>query len=123
MPDPTGTKFDGAMAFGSQIVAIGAVNFVAEDITFTAGSEWVETKNENGVPTRATGKITTPTGSATLQLEDDETAPPALFGTFTLTPIGGGTAIPVIITEVGQEFKQGEERKVKVNIRKQLAED
>jgi hypothetical protein len=108
------------MAFGAQDITIGTVTFVAENISYEDPSNWTVTKDSVGVPNKQHGVDDVPTGSATLQLPDTTTAPPAKYATFSLTPIGGGTAITVIISKVGQAFQQDGERKVNIDFRKKL---
>lgn len=120
MPDAAGTKNDGGMAFGSQVVTIGGATYIAEAFTLTRGSTWAESANENGVPNKQFGRQTIPTGSLTLQLVATTTAAPALFAEFDAIPTGESGAVTLIISEVGQVQGNDQEHKVNISVRKKL---
>ncbi|MES2568565.1 MAG: hypothetical protein V4710_00750 [Verrucomicrobiota bacterium] len=123
MPDPTGTKNNGGLVFGSQVFTIGTgedeQTFIAEAFSLSAGANRLASMNQHGVENKQVFIATTPNGDATLQLADEDTVPPAQFAEFTATLIGGGT-VTLIITEVGQAFTNNGETKLTIKVFKKL---
>lgn len=120
--NPAGTYSDNGLVFGSQVVTINAITYVAEDIDLTAGSKRIETTNENGVPNKQAFMDEVPNGSLTLQLASAATLAPTRYQTLSLTPVGtGATAQTYIISEVGQKFEAAGETKVSVKVYLQLS--
>jgi hypothetical protein len=120
MPDPAGTKNDGGLVFGSQVVTIDSVAYVAENISIDAPSTIIEQKDEYGVPSGQVIVEGFVTGTATLQLASSTTALPQIGDAFTLTQVGGGSAVYFLISQVGQSFSQDAETKVNVSFRKRI---
>lgn len=121
MTDHAGTKNDGGVVFGSQVLSIddrdeNAQNYIAEAFSLTQPSNWNERKNEHGVPNGQWGVEGIATGTATLQLEDATVKLPKLFAEFTATEVGG-SVITLIVSEVGQAFTHEGETKVNIGIR------
>lgn len=120
MPDPAGTKNDGGLVFGSQVVTIDSVAYVAENISIDAPSTIIEQKNQYGVPS---GQVIVEgfiTGTATLQLASSTTAMPSIGDTFTLVQVGGGSGVNFLVSQVGQSFSQDAETKVNISFRKRI---
>lgn len=109
------------MAFGSQTVTISTVAYIAESFSLKRGSNRAASMNQHGVENKQVFTATTPQGDLTLQLEDEETPAPPLFAEFTATPIGGGDAVTLIISEVGETQTNNGEAKVTVSVYKKLA--
>jgi len=120
MPDPAGTKNDGGLVFGSQVVTIDSVAYVAENISIDAPSTIIEQKNEFGVPKGQVIVEGFVTGTATLQLASSATAMPSIGDTFTLVQVGGGAAVNFLVSQVGQSFSQDAETKVNISFRKRI---
>ena len=104
MPNPSGTYNDGGLVFGSQVVSIVSVAYVAESINVDRSTSVIEQ---------------IPTGSMTLQLASSSTVAPSIGAAFTLVPVGGGSAT-FLISKVGEQFTQDGETKLSVDFRKQL---
>jgi hypothetical protein len=119
MPDPAGTKNDGGLVFGSQVVTIDSVAYVAENISIDAPSTIIEQKDEYGVPSGQVIVEGFVTGTATLQLASSATALPAIGDAFQITTVGGA-AVYFLISQVGQSFSQDAETKVNVSFRKRI---
>ena len=118
-----GTYNDNALVFGSQVITTvtGAVSYIGEDIDVTAGSKRIETTDQNGVANKQAFMDEVPNGSATLQLATLTTVPPSRYDTFSLVPVGGGTAVFFVISEVGQKFQAAGETKVSIKMYLQLS--
>jgi hypothetical protein len=119
MPDPAGTTNDGGLVFGSQVVTIDAVAYVAENISIDAPSTVIEQKDEYGVPSGQVIVEGFVTGTATLQLASSATVLPAIGDAFQITTIGG-TAVYFLVSQVGQAFSQDAETKCNISFRKRI---
>jgi hypothetical protein len=124
MPDAAGTKNDGGVVFGSQVLTIKNRSnvdqaYIAEAFSLDDPSNWFVRKNEVGVPNGQVGIDDVPTGSATLQLADDEVLLPKKYAVFSATEVGGST-ISLIVAKVGQAFTQDGETKVTIDIRAEI---
>lgn len=126
MPDPSGTKNDGGVVFGTQAVTIAdrdAVNteYILEGFSLDESSNWTVRHNQYGVYNGQFGvKAEPPTGSATLQLASSATKLPAMFAEFTAVEVGG-TNVTLIVAKVGQAFDQNGETKVSIDVRKKIS--
>lgn len=120
MSNPSGTYNDGGLVFGSQVVTISTVAYVAESINVDRSTSAIEQKNEYGVTTGQVLIDQIPTGSMTLQLASSTTVAPSLGASFTLDPIGGGSAVDFLVSKVGEQFSQDGETKLSVDFRKKL---
>lgn len=119
MPDPAGTKNDGGLVFGSQILTIDSVAYVAENISVDAPSAVIEQKNIYGVPSGQVIVEGFVTGTATLQLASSATVLPTIGDAFQLTTVGG-TSVYFLVSQVGQSFSQDAETKVNISFRKRI---
>jgi hypothetical protein len=119
MPDPAGTHSDGSLQFGSQVVTIGGVNFVAEDISYELGTKELTRRNQYNVPEAEVLLDDIGTGSMTLQLPAADTAPPLRGDPFTLID-AGGASLPMKISKVGRTWKSDSLIMLKVDIRQKL---
>jgi hypothetical protein len=124
MSDAAGTKNDGGVVFGSQILSINdrddsAQDYIAEQFSLEDGSNWFVRKNEVGVPNGQVGVDEVPTGSATLQLADDSVKLPKKYAVFTAVEVGGST-VSLIVAKVGEAFTQDGETKVTIDIRAEI---
>lgn len=104
---------DGAIPFGSRILAINSVNFAAED--FNINEPMQEIQRRNVVTNAPAGFVITDDfvdGTATLQLANAQTAP--LRGDSFITPIRGANA-NCVVSQVGTPESQGTDKKVSIN--------
>lgn len=124
MPDPAGTKNDGGVVFGSQVLSIddrddNPQDYIADAFSLDDPSNFFVRKNEVGVPNGQVGIDDVPTGTATLQLEDSTVKLPKKYAEFTATEVGG-SSITLIVAKVGQAFQSEGETKVTIDIRAKL---
>lgn len=119
MPDPAGTKNDGGLVFGSQVLTIDSVAYVAENISVDAPSAVIEQKNIYGVPSGQVIVEGFVTGTATLQLASSATVLPTIGDAFQLTTVGG-VSVYFLVSQVGQAFSQDAETKVNISFRKRI---
>ncbi len=110
---PTVTN-DGDIPFGSQVVTIGAVEYVAEEIEFEEKTTSIIRRNEINVPNGAIHINDLTKGKMTLQLESVDTAIPENNSQCSMD--FRGVAKDFIITNVSQPQKQDEIHKLKVEI-------
>jgi hypothetical protein len=108
------TYNDGAVPYGSRVLTINAVTYVADAFTITRGTKIIERNNELGEPSGWVAVATVPTGTATLQLAAAATAIPTLGLTFTITE---GT---FALIDVGQPEGEGDTKKVTISFRKDI---
>lgn len=125
MPDVAGTKNDGGVVFGSQVLTIDDrtgtdQTYIADAFSLDDPSNWFVRKNEKGVPNGQVGIDDVPTGSATLQLADEDVKLPKKFAEFDAVEVGG-TAVTLIVAKIGQAFTSEGETKVTIDIRAKLS--
>lgn len=106
--------------FGSQVITIDAVTFVAESLTFTEPTTPVERRDESGTPSGQVSIEDFANGSGVLQLAATSTVPPAIGATFTLTRNGSAT-VGCYVSEVGEPQSNADIRKVNISFRKRYA--
>lgn len=107
---------DGAIPHGSRIITINSVAYAAESFEISEPTATVERMNV--VTNNPAGQVTFPgfiTGSAVLQLDNAEIAPPQ-FANF-IAPIRGTNA-NFYVTDVGTPEALGEAKKVNISFRK-----
>ena len=116
------TYMDGIAAgsFGSRVLVIGGVTYVAESFSYEEGSTTIETRSEVGVPNGVVDVVTNPTGSATLQYPaaGPTSAEPARFEVFAANI--KGTSTSMVLLTVGMPETQGDVKKVSITFRKKL---
>ncbi len=118
--DPTGTATDGSLQFGSQILPISGIPYVAEDIDIQRGTRELDQNNEVGVPSKQVLARTKKRGTLTLQLPDSTSAGPALFATVPIKPLGGGAAQNYLISNLGDKFTAEGITKLSVSVVEKL---
>src|SRR5688572_23038811 len=96
MPDAAGTKKDGSLVFGSQVVTIkntadADTIYIVEKFTLSSKSNWLVSKGIAGVPNKQAGMKEVRTASLTLQLADATTKAPKQFAEFTAVESGGAS--------------------------------
>ena len=124
MPDPAGTYTDGGLKFGSQVLTIkdasGAdQDYIADDFALDAKSNWLVSKNADGVPAKQAGMKDVRTGSATLQFAASTTKAPKQFAEFTAVEAGGSN-VTLIVADIGQKYGSDAEAKITISVREKL---
>lgn len=113
------TYNDGSVPYGSQVVTIGGVAFVAEQINVTEPSNIIERMDELGVPSGQVIIAGFVNGTAVLQLATTSTQLPTFGATFTLTRPGTpAVTYGAVLSEIGEAYAQTEALKVNVSFRK-----
>lgn len=110
---------DGTVQYGSRVVTINAVAYVADNIEITRPTNIIERTQEAGEPSGWVAVPGFPTGTATLQLASGATVIPTLGLTFS-TDFGAGAETWAIV-EVGQPEAKDAEKKVNITFRKDIA--
>lgn len=110
--DPT------TIPFGSQVLTIGGVTFVAENIGFQQPSTSVERRDEDGDPSGQVIVAGFDNGTATLQLATTATTPVTIGATFTLSRAGGLATIGCVVSEVGDVLSQLDIKKLNISFRR-----
>ena len=111
-------KYDGTLPFGSRVLTIGGVTYIADNVDVTRPSKVVRNTDENDEPDGAVYVPDFVTGSATLQLASSATAIPALHAEFTTTMSSGVGVETFILTEIGQPETKDGLKKVRVSFAK-----
>ncbi len=105
---------DGNIPFGSQVVTINAVEYVAEEIDFEEKSTAIYRRNEINVPNGGVYISDLIKGKMTLQLASVDTVIPENQSIVTMT--FRGTPTQFVITNVSQPQKQDQIHKLKMEI-------
>lgn len=110
---------DGSFPYGSRVITIGAVTYIADNIEFNRTTKFVANTDENDEPN---GGVLVPDferGSATLQLAASTTVVPALGATFAEKFDPNDLAATTwYITEVGKPEEKGGINKVRISFNK-----
>ncbi len=107
---------DGSVPYGSRVLTINTVTYVAEQIEVRRPTFVIERRNQLNQPSGQVIDDDFVAGTATLQLATGATAIPANGMTFSTT--FEAAAETFIISEVGQPEEQGAEKKVTISFRK-----
>jgi hypothetical protein len=107
-------KTAATLPFGSRVLTIATVSYVAQTFRTRSGSSVVERQTEDGEPNGAVGVPEADDGSATLQLATATTAIPARFAEFT------EDTITYFITEVGKPEEQRGFKTVEISFRQKI---
>ena len=124
---PAGTYNDAAagnMPFGSQVVTINEIAYIANSINIKRPVTVITGKNEVSVPFRETEIVDVYTCDLELQLADVTTAAPVAGMPFTLNDVGSGNApVPIKfkVQDVSPKFTSGGETMVSVTGRQRFA--
>ena len=108
---------DGNVPFGAQVVTIGGVSFVAEDLQITDPSTIIERRDALGNPTGQVIITNFSNGTATLQYASTATTILTIGATFTITR-NDSTTFSSVISQVGEPQKQTDAHKAAINWRK-----
>lgn len=87
------------LPYGSRVITIGAVGYIANSFSVSEGLNVIERQNELGAPNGAVGIATARTGTAQLQLALSTTAYPGRGDEFSTTV--KGSAVTFFLTEAG----------------------
>ena len=110
---------DGSIPYGSRVLTINSVTYVADNLVITRPRKMIERTNQVDVPS---GQVSVPgfvSGTATLQLSTDGAVPLA-DDTFTDTFVASIGAEVFFLTDVGQPENKDAERKVDITFRKAI---
>lgn len=111
---------DGTVQYGSRVLTINAVTYVADNISVTRPTKEIERSNEIGEPSGSVGVPGFVNGSATLQLASGSTAEPQGGMTFTVTFDSAIGAETFYVTGPGRvENKEGE-KKINITFKKKI---
>jgi len=105
---------DGSIPYGSVVLTINAVTYIAENFSIDRPTAQIDRRNELNEPTGSVGIAEFVTGSATLQMAASATATPPLGNTF------AHESETFYITQVGQVLAQGDAKKFTISFRKKI---
>ena len=109
--------FDGQPAYGSQLISINSISYVAESFDVTFGVDTQTLLDEYGSDRANVYISRAPSGSMTLQVDSNQ-ARPQRGDSFTVTI--DGTSHEFYCTEVSISMSQSDFQKVSVSFRKRL---
>jgi len=105
---------DGGGPFGSEVLTINSVTYVAEDLSFNRPTVKTDRRDEVNEPSDRILNTDFEEGTATLQLAAEATAIPTGGMTFTRD------AVVYVITEVGEVINHADFMKVTIGFYKRL---
>lgn len=111
---------DGSIPYGSEVLSINSVSYIAENITFDNPSNVIQRRNEANEPSGSVGVQDFVTGSATLQRAATATAVPTPGLTFATSSFSG-SSVTFILTKVSPAFSQGDAVKFNIEFIKDYA--
>jgi hypothetical protein len=114
-------KNDGTVQYGSRVLTINSVAYIAENVTVSRPGITIERKSELDEPNGQVSYAGFVTGSATLQLASGSTVIPVQglsFSTTFVTSIGSET---FYLDSVDQPESQGSAKTVGISFRKTYA--
>ena len=109
---------DNTVQYGSIVLSINSVNYVADSFSVQRPTNALERRNELNEPNEQVLIRNFETGSAVLQYASGDTPDPALGKTFTVTLNTVIVAETFIVSEVSTPLEQGGEKKIHVSFRK-----
>jgi len=109
---------DGTVQYGSRVLTINGVDYVADNCEVTRPSKTIERTNEIGEPSGQVSYEGFVTGSATLQLATGSTAIPVQGLEFSTTWVASIGPETFYIDSVTQPESKDAEKKVNVTFRK-----
>ena len=109
---------DGSVQYGSRVLTINSVTYVAEQIEVRRPSFVIERRDQLNKPNGQVIDEDFVTGTATLQLATGATVIPQIGQTFQETFVAAIGAETFILSEIGQPEAQGDAKKVPVSFRK-----
>ena len=104
---------DGSIPYGSEVLTINSVTYIAENVSFDNPSVVQQRRNEANEPTGSFGVQDFVTGSATLQKAATGTVVPTPGLTFTRD------SVVYILTKVGEVLAQGDAMKFNIEFQRQ----
>ncbi|MBM3758409.1 MAG: hypothetical protein FJW38_31105 [Acidobacteria bacterium] len=112
---------DGTVQYGSYVLTINSVAYIAESLNCSRPTKIIERLNELGEPNGQVVVRNFETGTAVLQLASGSTAWPTLGLTFTVTLESAFGSEVFIITEISHPYGQNDAKKVNISFRKKQA--
>ena len=112
-------KNDGTVQYGSRVLSINSVSYVADNVTVNRPGKTIERTNEIDEPSGQVSYTGFVTGSATLQLASGSTVIPVQGLTFTETFVASIGSETFYLDSVDQPEDKAGEKKVNVTFRKQ----
>lgn len=109
---------DGTVQYGSRVLTINSVSYIAEQIEVRRPTVIIERRSELNAPN---GQVQTDdfvTGTATLQLASGSIVIPENGLTFSTTFVTAIGAETFFLSEIGQPESQGDAKKVTISFRK-----
>ena len=106
---------DGSIPYGSEVLTINSVTYIAENVSFDNPSVVQQRRNEVNEPTGSFGVQDFVTGSATLQKAATGTSVPTPGLTFTRS------SVVFILTKVGEVLAQGDAMKFNIEFMRDYA--
>lgn len=119
MADPTGTHSDGVLLWGTQILAINSVNYIANDISVDFDTKSITSMNESGVVNKEVLIEEPFTGTCTLQLAAATTPSPPMASNFSVVSINA-VSLSCKVSKISPVFKQDGESLVNISFKKKL---
>jgi hypothetical protein len=113
-------KNDGSIPYGSKVLTINSVAYVAENFDVTRDAKTIDRENEVGEPSGQIGIATVPTATATLQLATTSTVQPLQGNTCSVTCDSVIGAETWIVWTTSRVFAKDEAQKITVTFRKQI---
>ena len=110
---------DGSVQYGSRVLSINSVSYVADNIEVNRPTKTITRTNELDEPDGQVTYADYVTGSATLQLESGATVIPVAGLTFSATFIASIGAETFYLENVDQPEVKDAEKKVNITFRKQ----
>lgn len=111
-------KNDGTVQYGSRVLTINSVAYIADNCTVSRPGKTIERTNEIDEPNGQVSYAGFVTGSATLQLASSSTVIPVQGLEFTTTWVTSIGAETFYLDSIDQPEDQAVEKKVNVNFRK-----
>lgn len=102
------------LPFGSEVLTIDSVTYIAENFNVTQSSVTAERQDEEGAPNGFALNVGPRSGTAQLQLATTSTAIPVVGHTFTRN------TIVYVITEVGEQQSQSGFKVLPISFREQI---
>lgn len=109
---------DGSIQYGSDVLVLNGINYIADDIQVQRPSKEINSTNQIDEPRGSVNYEDFHRGTATLQLADASTAPPAKGTEFTVTWDANYGSETFFIYDYGQPMTKDGERKIPVTFKK-----
>jgi len=111
-------KNDGSVQYGSRVLTINSVAYVADNVAVERPSKIIERTNEIDEPSGWVGYAGFVSGTAQIQLASGATVIPVAGFTFSTTFVASIDAETFTLTDVSQPEEKGGEKKVNISFKK-----